>query len=469
MLNKKFANIFLYALFIIMGVLFLSMFIKNTIIFAIISIGIIYFVSKKFNCKRFAIVLFLFSFIVRLITVLVLKTPIESDFKVLYDASVKLLEGDLSFNQLGYFKLWGYQIGQVVYQAFLLKIWNDVLFIKIVNCFISSGTVVLTYLISKEIFQEKTAKMVSLLYSIFIFPILFNAVLSNQILSTFLMYLAIYVLFAKRFDQWKEWIRFLIVGVLLALSNIIRPEAIVTLTTVIVFCIYYLKRGNIKQTLKKILLIFVSYFAITTIASTILIVTNISPSGLSNKDPLWKFVLGFNYETTGTYSTKDEYASGNKELELELIKERTIGNIEKLPILFVKKIRNFWFTSDIYWSNNYLDATSVSILGQNISGSSINQLLINYNRNIYYFMYICLFLGIYQTRKVQKREIVNFLAILLCVYLGVYLLIEIMPRYAYAPQVALFILSGFGIEYIFNKLEVKRNEKENISSSAMLQ
>ena len=456
MLNKFFSNIFFSSLFFILGITFLSLFIKNTILFYVISIIIIYFLVKKIKFKKFTLFLFIYSLIVRVISVLLLKTPIESDFKVLYDASINLLNGDLSFNQIPYFKSWGYQIGQVVYQTGLLKICNSILFLKIINCIISSGIVVLVYLISKELFKEKTARFVSLLYSVFVFPILFNAVLSNQILSTFLTYLAIYLMFAKRFDKWSLWIRYSLIGILLGLANIIRPEGIVILTTIILFYLLLLHKDNIKKTIQKVICIFFSYYALVTITSLILIWTNISPIGLKNNDPLWKFVLGFNHETVGLYSTKDEYAVGNKEIELELIKERTIGSIEKVPILFIKKTRNFWFTSDIYWSNNYLENKNISVLGTNISGSIINELLTNYNKYIYYFMYGCLFIGLYKTRKEKKNELLTFLTVFVCVYIGVYLLIEIMPRYAYLPQVSLFILCGLGIEYLLNLLEVKK-------------
>lgn len=456
MLNKKLSDVFFYAVLLILGITFLSVFIKNSLLFGLVSIVGIFAFTSKVKIKKFSLFLFIYSLVVRLIAIFVLKTPIESDFKVLYDASLDLLNSDLSFNTLGYFKLWGYQTGQVVYQAILLSIWNDVLIIKIANALFSSGTIVLIYLISKELFKEKTARIVSLLYSVFLFPLLFNAVLSNQILSTFLTYLGIYLLFAKRFDNLNNWIRYPLIGIVLGLANVIRPEGIVILTTLIVFIIITFKKKEIKSQLSKIACIFAGYYIIVTVCSMLLVVTNVSPIGLSNKDSLWKFVLGFNHETVGMYDVNDEWAVGNREEEIKLIKERTLGSIEKLPILFVKKTRNFWFSSDIYWSNNYLDNKQVNILGADINGTDINEILINYNSIIYYFMYGLLFLGLYVTRKKVKNNLVKFLTILTCVYIGVYLLIEIMPRYAYLPQIVLFILSGYGIEYLFNLLEEKK-------------
>ena len=254
----------------------------------------------------------------------------------------------------------------------------------------------------------------------------------------------------------------------MGLGNVIRPEGIVILTTLIVFLIITLKKKEIKTQLLKSIFIFLGYYLTVTLCSIILVVTNISPIGLSNKDSLWKFVLGFNHETVGMYDVNDEWALGNQTEEMNLIKERTIGSIEKLPILFVKKIRNFWFSSDIYWSNNYLENNQVNVLGHEVNGTNINEILINYNTTIYYFMYCLLFLGLYKSEKVEKNNLIKFLTILICVYIGVYLLIEIMPRYAYLPQVALFILSGLGIEYLLNLMEERKNEEKNISCSTML-
>ncbi|MBE6153707.1 MAG: hypothetical protein E7166_05740 [Firmicutes bacterium] len=114
------------------------------------------------------------------------------------NASRSLLGGDTSFNNSTYFNLWAYQIGFVTYQTLLLKICNSVFFLKIVNCIISSSICVLIYLISKEFVKEKSAQIVSIIYSFLVFTISYTSVLSNQHISTFLIYLSLYILIAKK-------------------------------------------------------------------------------------------------------------------------------------------------------------------------------------------------------------------------------------------------------------------------------
>jgi len=158
----------------------------------------IIFICLKFKLQKFPIFLFIVSLVIRIIFNIIIKTPPVSDFDVLLNASRSLLGGDTSFNNSTYFNLWAYQIGFVTYQTLLLKICNSVFFLKIVNCIISSSICVLIYLISKEFVKEKSAQIVSIIYSFLVFTISYTSVLSNQHISTFLIYLSLYILIAKK-------------------------------------------------------------------------------------------------------------------------------------------------------------------------------------------------------------------------------------------------------------------------------
>ena len=46
----------------------------------------------------------------------------------MYSASKSLINNDLSFLSTPYFQTFSYQFGHVVYQSFLLKIFNSVIF-----------------------------------------------------------------------------------------------------------------------------------------------------------------------------------------------------------------------------------------------------------------------------------------------------------------------------------------------------
>ena len=63
--------------------------------FILLLLGIFYFV-KKTNINRFGLVLFCFSFLVRLGAILLVDTPIISDFKTMFDAARQINAGDLA-------------------------------------------------------------------------------------------------------------------------------------------------------------------------------------------------------------------------------------------------------------------------------------------------------------------------------------------------------------------------------------
>ena len=91
---------------------------------------------KKLKDNKFIIGLFLFAFISRVIIILVVDTPIISDFKTMYEAALEIVKGTSDYKDSFYFLTWGYQMGHVLYQSVLLSIINSVVFLKIMNAFI---------------------------------------------------------------------------------------------------------------------------------------------------------------------------------------------------------------------------------------------------------------------------------------------------------------------------------------------
>ena len=103
---------------------------------------------------------------------------------------------------------------------------------------------------------------------------------------------------------------------------------------------------------------------------------------------MWKFVQGFNYETSGMYSSDDAALySGDKDAAKEEFLNR-VGQVEKIPLLFLKKIKILWFNSDLTWSIDSINGTFIfKVL------NTINQLLINLK------FYVILFID-----KIYEKE-----------------------------------------------------------------
>ena len=156
---------------------------------------------KGVSARRFSLGLFLLSLVIHLGAVAFLTTPIESDFALQYEASRQFAQGDFSFQDTVYFQKWGYQTGLVIWQGTLLKLWDSPTFLRLVNCLVSAGTNVLVYLIARDYFEERAARLASLAYAFFLFPATLVTVLCNNIPSAFFLYLCLYLVMGKGFKR----------------------------------------------------------------------------------------------------------------------------------------------------------------------------------------------------------------------------------------------------------------------------
>ena len=197
MKNNILLRLFMYLSICVFSIITIIFIISNYFILALITYIIVLFLSNKINIKKFPIILFFTSLIIRVILISIINYSAFDDYKVLIDASWKFSKGDYSFSNLPYFSMWGYQTGIVIYQGIILKIFNSEFAIKIINCIISSLSVLLVFMMSKKITNEKTAKVVSILYMILPISLIMNTMLNNQILSSFLMYSGIFLLIKR--------------------------------------------------------------------------------------------------------------------------------------------------------------------------------------------------------------------------------------------------------------------------------
>ena len=400
-------------------------------------------IKKMIKNHKLIIFLFLFSLIIRIGVVAWIDTPVISDFKTMYEASLELLHKTTNYKSMPYFILWGYQMGHVIYQAILLSIINNITFLKFMNALITSLTVVFIYLIGKELSNEKAAFIISMIYSIFLFPLLLNTVLTNQFLPMLLILIAIYLWMKKKND--KKIIP-IVIGVLLGLSNIFRSETIVIILAFFLYTLFLiLKKENQKKLIINFLIIIISYFCLTQGSSYLLKSTNISPSGLENKNTAWKFLEGLNTKTNGQYSAEDaeKYAT-NADKTQEELKKRVRQDWQQFPILFAKKIKILWLNSDLSWSLGHIkDVEKIKVY------EGINQIFI-------YFFFIMAVLSIITLfKKTYKKEQILILLILF-VYFGVYLFIEVMPRYAYSLQIFEALLASITLGYILDNKKISK-------------
>lgn len=423
---------------------------KNSIV-TMVSISLLlvfasYFVDKHFTKKEYITILIVLSFCLRFMWIMIFPTQPVSDFQIMYDSALQASKGIFEFANSNYYTSWVYQLGFTMYEAAIIKIFGESIFIlKLLNILYSTATCILIYLITLKIFNEKSARIAGLVYAFNIPNIFFISVLTNQYLSTLLFLLAFYLLLSK----WKNlksigiWI-----GVLLSIGNIIRPLGAVLLIAVVLYMFLNRFIGKSseekKSSIRITAIVIATYYMVFFLISALFIAGGVTEYQLGNRDPQWKFVVGLNVETNGGYSQSDadlvqKYPVGaeRKQFEMSLIKER-VEDKEQLLKLFFNKF-------SIMWGD--LDNSSFWSLGE-LNRDDVNAPLQEYDR--YMFIITTIFVLIALLNLIIKQDYSNYTIFSLFIigYVLIHLGIEIQLRYRFEIIPSLTIFQGFGIALV---------------------
>lgn len=182
---------------------------------------------------------------------------------------------------------------------------------------------------------------------------------------------------------------------------------------------------------------------------------------LSNRDPLWKFVVGLNHETKGGYSHEDAGHIMSLEIgeertleEKKIIKER-LADKDKVISLFEEKFALMWGDTDSSpsWS---LYTPNFEILD---GMQDLKENAILYERYMYT---AAMFFGIIAILYliVTKQDNLHYTLFLLLIvgYVLIHLLIEYQTRYRYFIIPSFSIIQSYGIYVCFQYVrKFKRN------------
>ena len=427
-----------WLLFIIFLVLIFFMKQKLSIIVGLLVLVVLYVFYKKEKIKNYTLFIFILSFIIRLISIFVLKVEICDDFKTMYEASLSIINGNYDFMNGFYFRTYPFQLGLTLYQVLLLKIYNNVIILKLFNCIYTSLCVVFIYLISKSLFKEKIARVASLSYLFYLYPIYLNSVLTNQHIPALLMLIVIYFVVNKE-ENIKNSI---IIASLLGLANFFRSESIILVLGIVIFYLVFINKNNYKEKIiNSICLLFV-YFLITISTSQILLHSSLYSNldnSIDKNVTVWKFYCGLNDKYNGIYNEEDQNIYFNSNNEKELLVNRIKDDYLKFPVLFLKK-------EVILWTQTNYDIRLTNKWNYDII-FFINQGILN----IFMIIFV---IGLFPKKEIENDKIL-FLKLLIGLYFGIYLFIEISPRYAYNLHMIVFIIMGIGIERVFNYIDKK--------------
>ena len=416
---------------------------------AIVVIVLAFLVSRKIKVKRFWILLLVVSFLIRLAAIVIFNFPQTTDFKLMYECALKFVNHDFSWNSTAYFMMWPYQSGFVVYEGLLLKLINNIYFLKVLNIIYESLLVVLIYYFSRRFVKDESARVAAILFMVYPYNIYLGTTLANHHIATILSYLGIVFLLSSK----KKPYYFIVAGILIGLSNVLRPEGIIIIFSYLLFMIFNLKKDNFKKEVLGFLILLVSYGGVNLICSNLIILSGVNNDGLKNTNPLWKFVLGFNGDSCGYYDSNDEVYINDKEKELEIIKERL--NPSNVGRLVLCKTNRMWLSNKIDVKDSSYDK-AYYIGNIKIKFNDLANVVSLTNHYIFLFVMVMMILGVFRNRKdIINNESLFFLIMVVVAYF-VFLLIEIQPRYLYLIHPSIFILSAYGIEEVMKKIKLKK-------------
>ncbi|WP_258131696.1 glycosyltransferase family 39 protein [Bacillus cereus] len=433
-----------------------------------IGIGLVFLIvacliNKYMSSLTFVISLTLLAFIVRLIWILQIPSVPLSDFAIMYNSAIQAAHGDFSFTNTIYFTSWVYQLGFTMYEALIIKIFGEGIFaLQFLNVLFCTGTTIFVYKIAAKTFNEWSGRIAGLMYALYIPSIMLSSVLTNQHLATFFFYFGFYLLVTKGLQSEYMWI---FIGTLLSLGDIMRPLGMLILIAVAIYIFLHGMLGKPKKIIfnsfKKLCGIFIVFYLVHYMISFAFISSGITQYPLSNRDPLWKFVVGLNHETKGGYSHEDAGHIMSLEIgeertleEKKIIKER-LADKDKVISLFEEKFALMWGDTDSSpsWS---LYTPNFEILD---GMQDLKENAILYERYMYT---AAMFFGIIAILYliVTKQDNLHYTLFLLLIvgYVLIHLLIEYQTRYRYFIIPSFSIIQSYGIYVCFQYVrKFKRN------------
>lgn len=181
-----------------------------------------------------------------------------------YEISEDLLDGKLSEeNRLGLSKN-SSDTSFIMFQTLLLKVCNKVTFLKLVNLVFCILSVLVMYRIINRTVGKKYAQIFTFLYVIFLNPIFYNAILSNQHIFLFFTLLAFDLLFEKNIIK-NEFVRIGVVSLIISLANILKPEGIFFIVAYAMFMLIQIivKKEPAKNGIIKLLIGILTFIVAT--------------------------------------------------------------------------------------------------------------------------------------------------------------------------------------------------------------
>lgn len=363
-----------------------------------------------------------------------------SDFALLYDSAAALAGGDASALSGEYFLHWGYQVPFVLYEALVIRLGGGVGALRVLNLLWTAGASGLVYLFARKFAGPRAGFAAGLLYAVYPGALILAGVLTNQHISLFFCLLGMWLIvergpFAEGGTPTSRALYGAAAGLSLSLAGLMRPESVLALASAVVTAAVLLiaRRVSLRRLILPLAAVFAAYFALNAAASAAVSASGIAPGGIGNSRPEWKFVIGLDTESGGTYSEANEYIldiaddAERREAAGKAIRASLEG-CDDLTGFFWGKVEGLWGSQE--------DLSFVT------GGLPMESALVIAERAAFLLAAALAALGCVAAlrRRAGAAELMDMCALsaaFIC-----YLFIEIQPRYRYGTVPFIFILAA---------------------------
>jgi len=264
MYNEKVKTIFAYLFIILVAYIFiLAAFVKSPSylqlpsflvlgylgLSALIMVSVCNFISK-INIKPalFLGLLIIATLSLRVFWILSVNTLPCSDFVLYNNYAINASKGVFTEYDPSY-PVFPFKFGYPLLLSILYKIFGtNIMIIKIFNILISICTSLQIYCISKKIFDEKAARISSLLYAIWPAQIMFTSVAASEHIYLLLLLLSfqLFLQVLGEITNKKRYVYSIGTGIAIALTQFIRPTAIMLLPILLFYLFVFMHYNNFK-------------------------------------------------------------------------------------------------------------------------------------------------------------------------------------------------------------------------------
>lgn len=405
-----------------------------------------YMLSRSLNRRIFLLVLIVLGMGARLYWIFGNDAPPSSDFLFMYNAAREAAAGRFGFASSDYYVSFPYQLGFTMYEAGVIRLFGSHALpaLQLIGAVFSMGTALILYYTGVRLFNETCGRIAAFIYAFYLPNILMCSVLTNQHISVFLFFLGCAMLLRRR-GAVMPW---LLAGLTLGLGQLMRPIGIVYVAGIVLFAMLEVSKKLRESRRRKawrqagmLLAMIGLFFGVQWAANAALQSAGVMQQSLSGGDKYWKFMVGLNAETDGAWNAADaqyanQYPFGEARHRAELlrIKER-LADKPELAALMGRKLVQMWGAADssAFWS---LDGTGHWQLERTLSRLERPQYVV--------LCAFALFAIVALWRAGMYRGPLLYILLLL-IYAGAHLVVEIQTRYRLDLLPAVILLSSYGV------------------------